>query len=126
MDAFLTSDGLLSLITLAALEIVLGVDNLVFIAIVSGKLPASQQPVARKVGLGLALLTRVALLMTITWIMGLTKPLFSIPLAQREISGRDLILLLGGLFLIAKATWEIYDRSEERRVGKEGGTRAAQ
>src|SRR5262245_35177531 len=112
MDAFLTSDGLLSLITLAALEIVLGVDNLVFIAIVSGRLPASQQPLARKVGLALALLTRVALLMTITWIMSLTRPLFSIPLANREISGRDLILLLGGLFLIAKATWEIYDKVE--------------
>jgi len=112
MDAFLTSDGLLSLVTLAALEIVLGVDNLVFIAIVSSKLPAAQQPLARKVGLGMALLMRVALLMTITWIMGLTKPLFSIPLVNREISGRDLILLLGGLFLIAKATWEIYDKVE--------------
>jgi predicted tellurium resistance membrane protein TerC len=108
MDAFLTSDGLLSLLTLAALEIVLGVDNLVFIAIVSGKLPASQQPLARKIGLGLALLTRVALLLTISWIMGLTKPLVSF----LSLSGRDLILLLGGLFLIAKATWEIYDKVE--------------
>jgi predicted tellurium resistance membrane protein TerC len=125
MDAFLTSDGLLSLVTLAALEIVLGVDNLVFIAIVSGKLPASQQPLARKIGLALALLTRVALLMTITWIMGLTRPLFSIPLAQREISGRDLILLLGGLFLIAKATWEIYDKVEagEHAPRQAGGGR---
>jgi predicted tellurium resistance membrane protein TerC len=121
MDAFLTSDGLLSLVTLAALEIVLGVDNLVFIAIVSGKLPASQQPLARKIGLALALITRVALLMTITWIMGLTRPLFSIPLAQREISGRDLILLLGGLFLIAKATWEIHDKVE---VGEHAPPRA--
>src|ERR1700752_289086 len=112
MDVFLTSDGLLSLVTLAALEIVLGVDNLVFIAIVSSKRPAAQQPLARKVGLGMALLTRVGLLMTITWIMGLTQPLFIIPLAHREISGRDLILLLGGLFLIAKATWEIYDKVE--------------
>ena len=108
MDAFLTSDGLLSLLTLAALEIVLGVDNLVFIAIVSGKLPPSQQPLARKIGLGLALLTRVALLLTISWIMGLTKPLVSF----LSLSGRDLILLLGGLFLIAKATWEIYDKVE--------------
>jgi predicted tellurium resistance membrane protein TerC len=112
LDVFLSSDGLLSLVTLAALEIVLGVDNLVFISIVSGRLPAAQQPLARRVGLALALLTRVALLMTITWIMSLTRPLFSIPLAQREISGRDLILLLGGLFLIAKATWEIYDKVE--------------
>ena len=125
MDAFLTSDGLLSLVTLAALEIVLGVDNLVFIAIVSGKLPAKQQPLARKVGLAMALLTRVALLMTITWIMGLTQPLFSIPLAHREISGRDLILLLGGLFLIAKATWEIYDKVEagEHAPHQAGGGR---
>jgi len=125
MDAFLTSDGLLSLVTLAALEIVLGVDNLVFIAIVSGKLPAAQQPVARKVGLALALLTRVALLMTITWIMSLTRPLFSIPLANREVSGRDLILLLGGLFLIAKATWEIYDKVEagEHVPRQAGGSR---
>jgi predicted tellurium resistance membrane protein TerC len=108
MDAFLTSDGLLSLLTLTALEIVLGVDNLVFIAIVSGKLPASQQPLARKIGLGLALLTRVALLLAISWIMGLTQPLVTF----LSLSGRDLILLLGGLFLIAKATWEIYDKVE--------------
>ena len=121
MDAFLTSDGLLSLLTLAALEIVLGVDNLVFIAIVSGKLPPSQQPLARKIGLGLALLTRVALLLTISWIMGLTKPLVSF----LSLSGRDLILLLGGLFLIAKATWEIYDKVElgEHEPSRAGGRR---
>ncbi|HVG79418.1 MAG TPA: TerC family protein [Patescibacteria group bacterium] len=125
MDVFLTSDGLLSLLTLTALEIVLGVDNLVFIAIISGKLPASQQPLARKVGLALALLTRVALLMTITWIMGLTQPLFTLPLPNREVSGRDLILLLGGLFLIAKATWEIYDKVEagEHAPHQAGGGR---
>src|SRR4029450_1477901 len=97
---------------LAALEIVLGVDNLVFIAIASDKLPASQQPLARKIGLALALLTRVALLLAIPWFRGLPQPLFSVPLFRREISGRDLILLLGGLFLIAKATWEIYDKVE--------------
>jgi predicted tellurium resistance membrane protein TerC len=121
MDAFLTSDGLLSLLTLAALEIVLGVDNLVFIAIVSGKLPPSQQPLARKIGLGLALLTRVALLLTISWIMGLTRPLVSF----LSLSGRDLILLLGGLFLIAKATWEIYDKVElgEHEPARAGGRR---
>jgi len=121
MDAFLTSDGLLSLLTLAALEIVLGVDNLVFIAIVSGKLPPSQQPLARKIGLGLALLTRVALLLTISWIMGLTQPLVTFV----SLSGRDLILLLGGLFLIAKATWEIYDKVElgEHEPARAGGRR---
>jgi len=111
MSAFLTADGLVALLTLTALEIVLGVDNLVFISIISGRLPAAQQPLARKVGLGLALITRLLLLFTISWMMGLTRPLFRIPFGG-EISGRDLILLLGGLFLIAKATWEIYDKVE--------------
>jgi predicted tellurium resistance membrane protein TerC len=110
MGVFLTSDGVVALVTLAALEIVLGVDNLVFIAIISGKLPAAQQPRARKVGLGLALVTRVALLLAISWMMGLTRPLFSV--LGGEVSGRDLILLAGGLFLIAKATWEIYAKVE--------------
>jgi predicted tellurium resistance membrane protein TerC len=124
MGVFLTTDGLLSLLTLAALEIVLGVDNLVFISIISGKLPASQQPLARKVGLALALVTRVALLLTLSWMMGLTRPLFT--LFRHEVSGRDLILLAGGLFLIAKATWEIYDKVElsqhvpEGKVGRRG------
>ncbi|HXH83180.1 MAG TPA: TerC family protein [Candidatus Tectomicrobia bacterium] len=110
MDAFLTADGLIALATLAALEIVLGVDNLVFIAIVSGRLPAAQQALARRIGLGLALLTRVALLFAISWIMSLTRPLFSV--LGMEVSGRDLILLAGGLFLIAKATYEIYAKVE--------------
>jgi predicted tellurium resistance membrane protein TerC len=124
MGVFLTSDGLLALLTLAALEIVLGVDNLVFIAIISGKLPPVQQPVARKVGLALALVTRVMLLLTLSWMMGLTRPLFT--LFRHEVSGRDLILLAGGLFLIAKATREIYGKVElgehapERRAGRRG------
>jgi len=111
MAAFLTSDGLVALLTLTALEIVLGVDNLVFISIISGRLPAAQQPLARKVGLLLALGTRVALLFTLSWMMGLTRPLVHLPFAG-GVSGRDLILVLGGLFLIAKATWEIYDKVE--------------
>ena len=110
MGAFLTSDGLVALGTLTALEIVLGVDNLVFIAIVSGKLPAAQQPLARRVGLALALITRVLLLLTLSWIMGLTQPMFSV--AGHGFSGRDLILLAGGAFLMAKATWEIYAKVE--------------
>jgi predicted tellurium resistance membrane protein TerC len=110
MDVFLTSDGLVALLTLAALEIVLGVDNLVFIAIVSGRLPAAQQPLARKVGLALALITRVLLLLTLSWIMGLTQPLFHI--FGAGVSGRAIILFAGGLFLIAKATWEIYAKVE--------------
>jgi predicted tellurium resistance membrane protein TerC len=111
MSVFLTADGLVALVTLAALEVVLGVDNLVFISIISGRLPVAQQALARKVGLGLALVTRLLLLFTISWMMGLTRPLFHVPFAG-EVSGRDLILLAGGLFLIAKATWEIYDKVE--------------
>jgi predicted tellurium resistance membrane protein TerC len=123
MAAFLTADGLVALLTLTALEIVLGVDNLVFISIISGRLPASQQPVARKVGLLLALGTRVALLFTLSWMMGLTRPLVRLPFAG-DVSGRDLILLLGGLFLIAKATWEIYDKVEgEHAPAGRGGRR---
>jgi predicted tellurium resistance membrane protein TerC len=112
MDVFLTHDGLIALATLAALEIVLGVDNLVFIAIVSARLPAAQQPLARKIGLAAALITRVALLLTLSWIMGLTQPLFQIPILGTDVSGRSIILFLGGLFLIAKATFEIYSKVE--------------
>ena len=125
MDALLTLDGLVALLTLAALEIVLGVDNLVFISIVTGRLPAAQQPLARKLGLGLALGSRLLLLFTISWMMGLTRPLFRIPFGG-DISGRDLILLLGGLFLIAKATWEIYDKVEAEEHEAEGKRRPAQ
>jgi predicted tellurium resistance membrane protein TerC len=110
MEAFLTSDGLVALATLAALEIVLGVDNLVFIAIVSARLPANQQPLARKVGLAMALITRVLLLLTLSWIMGLTQPLFHV--LGFGVSGRSIILFAGGLFLIAKATFEIYAKVE--------------
>ena len=110
MEAFLTSDGLVALATLAALEIVLGVDNLVFIAIVSARLPPDQQPLARKLGLAMALITRVLLLLTLSWIMGLTQPLFHV--LGVGVSGRSIILFAGGLFLIAKATFEIYSKVE--------------
>ena len=110
MGAFFTSDGLVALATLTSLEIVLGVDNLVFIAIVAAKVPAAQQPMARRIGLGLALVTRILLLLTLSWIMGLTQPMFH--LGRHGVSGRDLILLAGGLFLVAKATWEIYAKVE--------------
>jgi predicted tellurium resistance membrane protein TerC len=120
MSALLTTDGLIALLTLTALEIVLGVDNLVFISIISSRLPAAQQPLARKIGLLLALGTRVALLFTLSWLMGLTRPLFRIPFGG-EISGRDLILLVGGLFLMAKATFEIYDKVEKVDEGGHGG-----
>jgi predicted tellurium resistance membrane protein TerC len=123
MSILLTADGLVSVLTLTALEIVLGVDNLVFISIISGRLPAAQQPAARKIGLLLALGTRVALLFALSWMMGLTRPLFSV--FGGEVSGRGLILLAGGLFLIAKATWEIYDKVElgETEHAATGGRR---
>ena len=110
MDAFLTSEGLLALVTLTFLEIVLGVDNVIFISILSGKLPVHDQPRARRVGLLGAMLMRIALLLSIGWVVRLTAPLFSV--AGRDISGRDLILIGGGLFLLAKATLELHERLE--------------
>lgn len=118
MDAFFTSSGLLALITLTLLEIVLGVDNVIFISILSNKLPASQQGLARRMGLLAAMGMRVLLLLFIAWIIRLTAPLFSI--LGRPISGRDLILITGGLFLLAKATLEIHERLE----GEEGHSSA--
>jgi predicted tellurium resistance membrane protein TerC len=112
LSGFLTADGLLSLLTLTAMEIVLGVDNVVFIAILTARLPAGQQEKARKIGLTLALIIRIGLLFAISWIMGLTQPFWAV--FGHEISGRDLILLGGGLFLIFKATREIYDKVEGR------------
>jgi predicted tellurium resistance membrane protein TerC len=100
----------IAFITLLGLEIVLGIDNVVFISILAGKLPASQQSKARYVGLALAMIMRVGLLFSLSWVIRLTAPLFSV--FQHEISGRDLILLLGGLFLIAKATHEIHQKLE--------------
>ncbi len=127
MSALLTSDGLVALATLSALEIVLGIDNVVFITILTARLPAAEQALARRLGLTLALVIRIGLLFAISWMMRLTQPLFS-PLGH-ELSGRDLILLLGGLFLIAKATWEIYDKLEvqhvERATGRAGRSRFA-
>lgn len=110
IEIFSTPEAWISLMTLAALEIVLGIDNVVFISIVSGKLPVERRPFARKVGLALALITRILLLMSLSWVMGLTEPLFS--MLGHTVSGRDLILILGGLFLIGKATVEIYDNVE--------------
>ena len=100
----------LSLLTLTAMEIVLGIDNVIFISILSGKLPDAQQPTARRLGLALALVLRLALLFAISWVMGLSDPLFSV--LGKAFSGRDLILLGGGLFLIGKATHEIYGKLE--------------
>jgi predicted tellurium resistance membrane protein TerC len=118
MDALWTSEGLLALVTLTFLEVILGVDNVIFISILSGKLPAAQQPKTRRVGLLAAMLMRILLLLSIAWIIRLTAPLFTV--FGREISGRDLILIGGGLFLLGKATLEIHDRLE----GEEGHSSA--
>jgi predicted tellurium resistance membrane protein TerC len=108
----------IALLTLTVLEIVLGVDNIIFISILAGKLPADQQGRARRLGLALAMFMRIALLASIAWIVRLTAPLFEV--LGQEISGRDLILILGGLFLIAKSTHEIHDKLE----GEEGHSSA--
>jgi predicted tellurium resistance membrane protein TerC len=103
-----------ALLTLTFLEIVLGVDNIIFISILSGKLPEEQQPRARRLGLLGAMVTRVLLLFSLAWIIRLTQPWFTV--LGQEISGRDLILILGGLFLLGKSTYEIHDKLE----GEEG------
>lgn len=118
MEGLFTVDALIGLLTLTALEIVLGVDNIIFISILAGKLPPEQQVKARQVGLSLALITRILLLLSLSWIVGLTGELFSI--FGRGVSGRDLILLGGGLFLVGKATYEIHEKLE----GEEGHTEA--
>jgi len=100
----------IAFLTLTALEIVLGIDNIIFISILVGRLPERQRPSARTLGLSVAMLTRIALLLSITWVMRLTEPLFTV--LQHPISGRDLILFGGGLFLIAKATMEIHTSLE--------------
>jgi predicted tellurium resistance membrane protein TerC len=102
----------IAFLTLAALEIVLGIDNIVFISILVGKLKAHQQPGAYRIGLGLAMVMRILLLLSLSWIMSLTAPLFTIPLMGRAVSGRDLVLIVGGLFLVAKSTHEIHDKLE--------------
>ncbi|OMP78135.1 MULTISPECIES: TerC family protein [unclassified Chitinophaga] len=122
MENLFTVDSLISLLTLSVLEIVLGIDNIVFISILAGKLPEEQQKKARRLGLTLAMFIRIGLLMSISWIMSLTAPLFNPGnwigiqnpkwLEMAEISGRDLILLIGGLFLIYKSTSEIHEKLE--------------
>jgi predicted tellurium resistance membrane protein TerC len=110
----MNAEILIALGTLTFLEIVLGVDNIIFISILSGKLPAEQQPRARRIGLVGAMITRIALLFSLAWVIRLTAPWLT--LWGHEISGRDLILILGGLFLIGKSTYEIHDKLE----GEEG------
>jgi predicted tellurium resistance membrane protein TerC len=111
---FLANPGtwIVPLLTLTLLEIVLGIDNVIFISILAGKLPKDQQKKARQTGLMLAFVTRVALLFSISWLMSLTKPLFTLPVLDHALTGRDLILLLGGLFLIGKSVTEIHHKLE--------------
>mgnify|MGYP001613909271 FL=1 len=118
MDWITDPQSWIALATLTALEIVLGIDNIIFISILTGKLPLNQQPRARTIGLVLAMLTRLMLLFSLTWLMGLTAPLFSV--LNNEISGRDIILIAGGLFLLGKSTLEIHDKLE----GEEGHSSA--
>jgi len=117
---FSSPEAWISLLTLTGLEIVLGIDNIIFIAILVGKLPPEQRASGRIVGLGLAMVTRILLLLSLFWIMKLTKPLFTI--AEFSISGRDLVLILGGLFLLVKSTLEIHSsvsgESEEHKNSK--------
>src|SRR2546422_4045168 len=117
MDWITQPEIWISLLTLTVLEIVLGIDNIVFISILAGKLPAEQQAKARQTGLGLALITRVLLLCGLAFMVRLTKPLFEIPTLgilhePHGVAGRDLILICGGLFLLWKSTHEIHDKLE--------------
>jgi predicted tellurium resistance membrane protein TerC len=114
MDWLADPHAWLGFVTLAVLEIVLGIDNLIFISILASKLPARDQSEARRLGLALALLGRIGLLLSLSWVIRLTNPLFTV--LKEEISGRDLVLIVGGLFLLAKATHEIHDKLE----GEEG------
>jgi predicted tellurium resistance membrane protein TerC len=125
--AFFTTENLIALATLTGLEIVLGIDNVIFLAILVAKLPPEQRPKARFIGLSLAMFARIGLLLSITWVMTLTNPLFTV--FSQEISGKDLILILGGLFLIAKSTHEIHHKLEsaglEEHHGGGGGGKAS-
>ncbi len=125
MDFFSSPDLWIAFLTLFALELVLGIDNVVFISILTGRLPEAQRPRARTLGLGLALVMRIGLLFAASWVIGLTSPLFSIGTAEvLQISGRDLILILGGLFLVYKAVTEIHQKLEgaEEHVGAGTGS----
>ena len=120
MDWIADPQAWIAFLTLAALEIVLGIDNIVFISILVGKLPAHQQARAYRIGLALAMVMRILLLLSLSWIMGLTEPLFTLPVMGRPVTGRDLVLIVGGLFLVAKSTHEIHDKLE----GYEGAVSA--
>jgi predicted tellurium resistance membrane protein TerC len=118
-----TADGWIALFTLTALEVVLGIDNVVFISILAGKLPGAQREKARRLGMFLAMFIRILLLLSITWVMSLTTPLFTV--FGHAVTGRDLILIVGGLFLIAKSTHEIHlklEGDEHESSGRQAAT----
>jgi predicted tellurium resistance membrane protein TerC len=123
MDWLIQPEAWIALLTLTVLEIVLGVDNVIFISILAGKLPAHQQGRARRLGLGLAMITRILLLASIAWLARLTTPLFG--LLGHGVSGRDLILMGGGLFLLAKATYEIHGHLEGEEGQRSSGVKGA-
>lgn len=117
-----TPDGLVALLTLSFLEIVLGIDNIIFISILTNRLPEDKRPRARAGGIGLALFARIAMLLGISWIIGFTTPLFSI--MDHEFTGRDLILFFGGLFLLGKSTFEIHHKIEGEAHSESSGREA--
>jgi predicted tellurium resistance membrane protein TerC len=123
MELLTDPQAWLAFATLTALEIVLGIDNIIFISILVGRLPKDQQARGRTIGLALAMLTRIALLLSITWVMGLSSKLFSV--VDRGVSGRDLILIAGGLFLLAKSTLEIHHSLEGEEEQRSAAGRAA-
>ena len=123
MDLLTSPEAWIALATLTVLEIVLGIDNIIFISVLADRLPPEQRPKARQLGLGLAMATRILLLLSITWIMRLTAPLFT--LFQHAVSGRDLILIVGGLFLLTKSTREIHDKMEGEGHGHASGAKVA-
>jgi predicted tellurium resistance membrane protein TerC len=122
LDSLLSAQGLISLLTLSLLEIVLGIDNVIFISIIAGKLPKNQQKKARTIGLMLALIIRVALLFAISWIVGLTKPLFTA--FGFGVTLRDIILFSGGIFLLAKSTTELFEKVENPHGDDENNKKA--
>ena len=122
--SLLTWEGLASLASLAVMEIVLGIDNILLVAILSQNVAPARRSLVRRLGIGLALILRLALLLGLSWLMGLTRPLFH--LFGNPLSGRDLVMLAGGLFLIYKASHELYERIERAPAGPEGGPHASE
>src|SRR5688572_1630676 len=124
MELLTDPQAWIALATLTALELVLGIDNIVFISILVDKLPPEKREMARRIGLFMAMFMRLGLLMILAWIIGLTAPLVTVPFVRQEISGRDLILIAGGLFLIWKSTGEIHGSlvGEEHHQDAKGGT----